>query len=93
MKAAAVLMLALLPLSGCVSTPAQPETPQPLPRAKPSECLQACRVNSCTLPHWFDQATLEDQAALLLNCSIVNAYEARECARRQGCLAEWISEE
>lgn len=41
----------------------------------------------------FDQATLEDQAALLLNCSIVNAYEARECARRQGCLAEWISEE
>ena len=55
--------------------------------------MTPAQINACRLPLWFDSATLEDQAALLLNCSIVNGYAARESERKRACLAEWITAE
>lgn len=53
--------------------------------------MQPCKgVNSCHLPAWFDKATPEEQASIELNCAIVNAHYARECARRHAHLADWI---
>jgi hypothetical protein len=44
----------------------------------------------CLLPRWFDEADLPDQAALILNCTVVNGELMREAERRRAELAEWI---
>lgn len=84
------LTLAAVVLSACATTPQYLETPKPLPRAKPSEDMQPCIVNSCTLPAWYDRVSEAEQVAAEMNCAIVNAAEARECARRHARLVEWI---
>jgi hypothetical protein len=53
--------------------------------------MAACLINSCTLPAWYDATNEAEQAAIEVNCTIVNAAEARECARKHSRLAEWIS--
>lgn len=89
-QTSALILVAAL-LTACVSTPRYLETPPALPRAKPSEDMAPCVVNSCVLPSWYDEASEADQASVEMNCAIVNAAAARECARRHARLAEWIS--
>lgn len=47
----------------------------------------------CLLPDWYDRATPEDQAALDLNCDIVNAARAHELERKHRELVEFIQRE
>jgi hypothetical protein len=44
-------------------------------------CLEACRVNTCTLSKFYDGKDDEARAAEELNCVAVNANYARECAK------------
>ncbi len=44
-------------------------------------CLEACRVNSCTLSKFYDGKDDEARAAEELNCTLVNASAARDCAK------------
>ena len=89
MRNHALITVAVL-LTACASTPPPVVTPPPLPRAQPVESMQACRVNPCRLTSDYDTASAEDQAKLELRCAAENAHAARECARRQVHLAEWI---
>ena len=57
------LALVLVPLSACTTTPTLP-TPE---REPPRLCLSDPQYRWVPLPSWFDEATLEDQAALILN--------------------------
>lgn len=67
--------------------------PPPSPRVKPQECLTPTEVGRCQVPADFDDATLTEQAAMLLPCAIENGAAAREAERKRACLAEWIAEE
>lgn len=53
--------------------------------------MQKTPVNQCRLPDWFDKATLDDQVALVVNCTVVNAASAREAAAKQACLTDYLS--
>lgn len=44
-------------------------------------CLERCRVNTCTLSKFYDGKDDETRAAEELNCTLVNANAARECAK------------
>jgi len=83
-----ILLAAIL--SGCAITPPKQETPPPSPRVKPVDCQIPCRVNSCLLPSWYTKANADEQAALELNCTIVNAADAADCAIKNLCLINWI---
>jgi hypothetical protein len=88
MKAlASILSVALL--TGCASTPPSPGPLPTLPRVPPpAEALQPS-PGPCLLPAWYDRATPEDQAALDLNCAIVNGLRTRELQRKWSALVEW----
>lgn len=86
-------LLFVLSATGCVTTPPfKVIPPKAAPRAVSQDCLTTCRVNSCTLPAWYNKATPDDQAALELNCAVVNADDAIQCAIRQACLAKFIKD-
>jgi hypothetical protein len=55
--------------------------------------MEVCKVNQCRVPEIFDSAPLRDQVEMLVECDISNAGDARECARRQKCLSDWINDE
>lgn len=61
----------LLAIASCSTAP----SPAPL------ICLEACRVNTCTLSKYYDGKDEEARAAEELNCVEVNAADARECAK------------
>lgn len=44
-------------------------------------CLESCRVNTCLLSKYYDGKDEEARAAEELNCTAVNANDARECAK------------
>jgi hypothetical protein len=44
-------------------------------------CLERCRVNSCTLSKFYDGKDDEARAAEELNCTEVNATDARSCSK------------
>jgi hypothetical protein len=44
----------------------------------------------CLLPDWYDRASPEDQAALELNCDLVNGERMQQVLRKHGALVEWI---
>ena len=44
-------------------------------------CLESCRVNTCTLSKYYDGKDDETRAAEELNCTAVNASDARMCAK------------
>lgn len=44
----------------------------------------------CLLPDWYDRASPDDQAALELNCAVVNGGRMQELLRKHGSLVEWI---
>lgn len=84
------MILACLLVSACASTPPRPEILTARPRVKPLECLTPAEIGACRLPDWFDRASLADQAALILNCAVVNGAAALEAERKRACLADWI---
>lgn len=85
------LMCAAVLHTACVSTPPSPATPPPLSIAKPMEDMEMCKINTCLLPEWFDKSSEEDQAAIEGNCWVVNAWDARECARKHKHLVDHIN--
>lgn len=44
-------------------------------------CREKCRVNTCTLSKYYDGKDDETRAAEELNCTLVNANDARECEK------------
>jgi hypothetical protein len=53
--------------------------------------MAACQLNSCRLPIDYAALSEENQAKAEAHCAAVNAGEARECARRQRHLVDWIN--
>lgn len=79
----------ILLFTGCTST-ARLQAPQPPPPPAPpppTQCLQQCRVNTCTLSAYYvgygdDELRVQEE----LNCTEVNANDARVCgALHAGC--------
>lgn len=54
--------------------------------------MQPCVVRLCELRPEFGNMTLEDQAAMILNCRALDAEAFRVCAARHRSLVDWISE-
>lgn len=48
-------------------------------------------MNECRLPANYSAKSEDQKAQLEAHCAAVNAGLARECARRQAHLAEWIN--
>lgn len=69
-----------------------PTPSTPLPRAEPTEAMQPCAVRLCELRPEFGNLSLEDQAAMILNCRALDAEAFRVCAVKHDALAKWISE-
>lgn len=44
----------------------------------------------CLLPDWYDRASPDDQAALELNCDLVNGERAQQWKQKHGALVDWI---
>ncbi len=44
----------------------------------------------CLLPDWYDRASPDDQAALELNCDMVNGARDQQWRLKHGALVEWI---
>ena len=55
-----------LALTSCAST-THVQTPPTQARQPPVECLKSPQIKPYRLPEWFEKATLDDQAALILN--------------------------
>lgn len=54
--------------------------------------MQPCAVRLCELRPEFGNLSLEDQAAMILNCRALDAEAFRVCAVKHDALAKWISE-
>ena len=65
-----------------------------MPRAKPVQALQVCRVQSaidaCKFRPEFAQLELADQVAMIANCVEVTGTVLWECSALRDRLAEWI---
>lgn len=93
MLARLVPMFVCLVLSACATTPPCKVQPQAPKRVQPVECLTPVEIGQCHLSIAFDNASLEDQAAELLNCEIVNGAAALEAEKKRACLADWVKAE
>jgi len=52
--------------------------------------MQPCIVRLCELRPEFGNLTLEDQAAMILNCRALDAEAFRVCSARHRSLVDWI---
>ena len=86
LKVSATLLLLAASLSGCGTTPRNPEIPRP----KPVEAMQACAVQLCTLRPEIANLELADQLAMILACKIADAEAYRKCSAKQEALSEWM---
>jgi hypothetical protein len=57
----------------------------------PAICLEQCRVNTCLLSQYYVGGDDEARAAEELNCTLVNANAARECAKAKAQCAKTLS--
>ena len=87
---ASVVSLVAAMLGACATTRPLPASLPTLPRVKPVESMQPCRVNLCTLRPEFSRLSEADQDAMELGCTLANSQAARECSIRQQRLADWI---
>lgn len=96
MRTASLVLLSLL-TGGCADLASLPMIPPTLPRARPVQALQACRtqsvVDACRFRPEFANLRLEDQLAMIGNCTEVTGSVLWECSAKRDRLAEFIEAE